>query len=320
MSIVAASFVVTLALILGIYWAFVVRPEQQTQHALRRRLSVSGRPGKVRAELLKRARQLSAVPAFDQLLSRGRARLRPTELLIEQSGSRMTVGAFLVGSGLCALVMGFAVQRLTGVTWASLALAALATMIPTAFLRIKRTRRLLRFEEQFPEALNLLSRALKAGHAFTTGLAMVAEEMPDPTGPEFRLVYDQQNFGMPLPDALKAFARRVQLLDGRFFVTAVLIQRESGGNLSEVLDNIASVIRDRFRVKRQIRVISAHGRITGWVLAAVPPSLALVLFGINPDHWRTLTGSPLGVRLITVAIGLQIIGTLIIRKLIRIEY
>jgi tight adherence protein B len=320
MSVVAVSFVVTLALILGIYWAFVVRPEQHTQHALRRRLSVSARTGKVRAELLKRARQLSAVPAFDQLLSRGRARLRPTELLIEQSGSRMTVGAFLVGSGLCGLVMGFAVLRLTGATWAALALAALATTIPTAFLRIKRTRRLLRFEEQFPEALNLLSRALKAGHAFTTGLAMVADEMPDPTGPEFRLVYDQQNFGMPLPDALKAFARRIPLLDGRFFVTAVLIQRESGGNLSEVLDNIATVIRDRFRVKRQIRVISAHGRLTGWVLCAVPPALALVLFAINPEHWQTLTGSPLGVRLIMLAIGLQITGTLIIRKLVRIEY
>jgi tight adherence protein B len=125
---------------------------------------------------------------------------------------------------------------------------------------------------------------------------------------------------MPLPEALKSFARRIPLLDGRFFVTAVLIQREAGGNLSEVLDNIASVIRDRFRVKRQIRVISAHGRLTGYVLVAVPPALALVLFLINPDHWKTLIGNPLGVRLIVLAIFLQITGTLIIRKLVRIEY
>ena len=193
-------------------------------------------------------------------------------------------------------------------------------MAPTSVLRLKRTKRLLKFEEQFPEALDLLSRALKAGHAFTTGLGMIAEEMPAPIGPEFQLLHDQQNFGMPLPDALKEFARRMPLLDARFFVTAVLIQREAGGNLSEILDNIAAVIRDRFRVKRQIRVISAHGRLTGWVLVAVPPSLGAVLFVINPNHWSTLIGNPLGVQLIVAAIVLQVTGTLIIRKLVRIEY
>ena len=119
---------------------------------------------------------------------------------------------------------------------------------------------------------------------FTTGLAMVADEMAEPVGPEFRLLYDQQNFGMPLPEALKAFARRIPLLDARFFVTAVLTQREAGGNLSEVLDNLASVIRDRFHVKRQVRVITAHGRITGWILSALPVSLALFFAFIEPGH------------------------------------
>ena len=167
-------------------------------------------------------------------------------------------------------------------------------MAPTSVLRLKRTKRLLKFEEQFPEALDLLSRALKAGHAFTTGLGMIAEEMPAPIGPEFQLLHDQQNFGMPLPDALKEFARRVPLLDARFFVTAVLIQREAGGNLSEILDNIAAVIRDRFRVKRQIRVISAHGRLTGWVLVAIPPSLGAVMFVINPNHLVNAHRQPAG--------------------------
>jgi len=149
---------------------------------------------------------------------------------------------------------------------------------------------------------------------------MVFEEMPAPIGPEFKLLFDEQNYGRPLPDALKEFARRVPLLDARFFVTAVLIQRESGGNLAEILDNIASVIRDRFRVKRQIQVISAHARMTGWVLIAVPPSLAAVLFIINPDHWKTLTGASLGVKLIIAAIVLQITGSVIIRKMVKIEY
>ena len=152
---------------------------------------------------------------------------------------------------------------------------ALAACLPFAYVRYVRSKRLLKFEEQFPEAIDLLSRALRAGHALTTGLSMVAEELPDPIGPEFQTLYDQQNFGLPLSQALKNFADRVVCLDARFFVTAVLTQKESGGNLSEVLDNLAAIIRDRFKVKRQVRVISAHGRITGWVLSALPTSLAL---------------------------------------------
>jgi tight adherence protein B len=260
------------------------------------------------------------VPSFDAALNRGRRSLRPIELLLEQSGSRQTVGAFLLASAACALVVAYVVLQFIGMPLAALGAGALAAMMPTFVLRISRTRRVLRFEEQFPETLALISRALKAGHTFTTGLAMVAEEMPAPIGPEFRLLYDQQNYGMALPDALKEFARRVPLLDARFFVTAVLIQRESGGNLSEILDNIASVIRDRFRVKRQIRVVSAHAKMTGWVLVCVPPALAFVLSLINPDHWGTLTGSALGVKLIWSAVVLQISGTLIIRKMIQIEY
>jgi tight adherence protein B len=320
MSFVAASFVLTLTLVLGVYWVFILRPEQQAQHTLRSRLKSPPKVSKVRADLQKRAQQLSAVPAFDTVLNRGRAGLRPVALLIEQSGVRMTVGTLLLASGLCALVPAIVAHWLTGMPLVALPIAALAAMVPVSVLRLKRTKRVLKFEEQFPEALDLMSRALKAGHAFTTGLSMIAEEMPDPIGPEFRLLYDQQNFGMPLPEALKSFARRIPLLDARFFVTAVLIQRESGGNLSEILDNIASVIRDRFRVKRQIRVISAHGRLTGWVLVAVPPGLASVLFVINPDHFRTLVGDPLGVQLIIAAVFLQITGTLIIRKLVQIEY
>jgi tight adherence protein B len=320
MIFVALAFVLALGLVLGIYWTFVVRPEQQVQDAFWKRLKSKAPTRAAASGLLLHVQQLSSVPAFDSMLRRGRAGLRPAELLIEQSGVRMTVGTFLVGSGLCGLIAVVVAQRFIGVPLASLAVGALATMIPLIVLRMKRTKRLLKFEEQFPEALALMSRALKAGHAFTTGLAMVAEEMPSPLGPEFKLLHDQQNYGLPLPDALKAFARRIPLLDGRFFVTAVLIQRESGGNLSEVLDNIASVIRDRFRVKRQIRVISSHGRLTGWVLCAVPPGLALILFTINPNHWQTLVGNPLGVRLIMLGVGLQILGTLIIQKLVKIEY
>ena len=145
-----------------------------------------------------------------------------------------------------------------------------------------------KFEEQFPEAIDLVARALRAGHALPTGLGMVADELQAPVGTEFRILFDEQNFGLTLPDAMRNFARRVPVLDARFFVTAVLTQRETGGNLAEVLDNLASVIRERFKVKRQVRVLSAHGRITGWVLACLPPVLAVATLIVNPDHLGTL--------------------------------
>jgi tight adherence protein B len=315
MAPVVLTFAVTLLLVVGAYWILVVRPETQVQAVLWRRLKSKGPNGNVRTELLKRAQQLS-----DAVLHRSRAGLRPLEKLIEQSGTTLRVGTFLLISGVCGLLTAFLVLTITGMLLPALPVGAFAAILPTSVLRIKRTKRILRFEEQFPEALALISRALKAGHTFTTGLSMVAEEMPSPIGPEYKLLYDQQNYGMPLSDALKEFAERIPLLDARFFVTAVLIQRESGGNLAEVLDNIAIVIRDRFRVKRQIRVVSAHARMTGWVLVGVPPGLAAVLFIINPEHWDTLIGSELGIKLIIIAIVLQVTGTLIIRKLIRIEY
>jgi tight adherence protein B len=320
MTIVTAAFVLTLAFILGAYWVFVVRPEQQSHDALWKRLKSSMRTTTADAHLVKQEQQLSAVPSFDAFLGRGHGLFSPAALLIEQSGARITVGTFLLASGLCALITIVLIQFLTGLLPVALLLGALTAMVPASILRIMRTRRMLKFEEQFPEALDLMSRALKAGHAFTTGLGMVAEELPKPIGPEFKLLHDHQNFGMPLPDALKEFAQRIPLLDARFFVTAVLIHREAGGNLSEILDNLGSVIRDRFKIKRQIRVISAHGRLTGWVLVGVPPALATALFVVNPKHLKTLLDDPLGIKLIVIAIILQITGTLIIRKLVRIQY
>jgi tight adherence protein B len=320
MAIVFVSFVVVLTGILGVYWLFVVRPEAHAQQAFWRRLRVKAPSREVRSRLLKQAQQLSALPSLDATLRRGEHLLRPVELMIEQSGNRMTVATFLLLSATCGLATLYIVTQLTDLLWLGLVAGALTAWIPTSILRFQRTRRMLKFEEQFPEALALISRALKAGHTFTTGLAMVAEEMPSPIGPEFKLLYDQQNYGMPLPDAMKEFARRVWLLDARFFVTAVMIQRESGGNLSEILDNIATVIRDRFRVKRQIRVISAHARMTGFVLMGVPPTLAFMLFLINPEHMRTLTNSPLGMRMIYGAILMQLTGSLIIRKMVKLDY
>jgi tight adherence protein B len=194
-----------------------------------------------------------------------------------------------------------------------------ALMAPFVWLTHRATRRLKRFEEQFPEALDLLSRAIRAGHAFQTAMGMVATELPAPVGPEFKKTFDQQNFGLPLKEALNELADRISLLDVRFFVTAVLIQRETGGNLAEILDNLAHVVRERFKILRQVRVHTAHGRFTGYVLLALPAALAMALMFINPEHMSLLFTERMGNLMIIGAIVLQTIGFFWIRQVIKIE-
>jgi len=317
MLITFLAFLVVTGVVAGLGFGALRLPGTLADRRMERRLrEVSHREDDARPTSFIRDKKAGPLPALDRALGGSSSLSR----LVEQSGVATTPSTIVLASVGLAVLLGVATLFFVRQPFAWLAGGLAGMMLPYGFLKHRRNARMKRFEEQFPEALDLLSRALKAGHAFTTGLGMIAEEMPAPLGPEFQLLHDQQNFGMPLPDALKEFARRIPLLDARFFVTAVLIQREAGGNLAEILDNIATVIRDRFRVKRQIRVISAHGRLTGGVLVAVPPTLGAVLFFINPNHWATLLGSPLGLQLIGAAVVLQVTGTLIIRKLIRIEY
>jgi tight adherence protein B len=318
--IAIAAFVVFFAGIWLAYWAFIVRPEQAAAGAVRRRLRTKDRSTLIKASIVAHQERMSSIAYADALLKGGRFGIENLNMLIQQSGVNTTVSVILLASAVLALVAFIAVRITTG--WALLGLPAgmMVAVLPIQVLRTIRDRRMRKFEDQFPEALDLISRALRAGHAFTTGIEMVAKEMPKPVGPEYQLLYDQQNYGMPMPEALRAFAERIPVIDARFFATAVLIQRESGGNLSEVLDNLSSVIRERHRVKRQMRVLSAHGRITGWVLVCLPPALAFVLMTTNPEHRKTMFGDPLGIQMMIAAGVLQIVGTLIMRKIINIEY
>jgi tight adherence protein B len=315
------TFASVLLLCSGGYWLFVVRPERHHERTLFRRLGKAQQVHTARAaRLLKDARVMSTVAAFDSVLQHTRGRAAWVHELLEQSGTATTVGRLVLACG-CLAGVGLAlIHHLTGSLLFAVVAAVAMAYVPIAALRYKRTLRLRKFEEQFPEALDLLSRALRAGHSFTTGIEMVAEEMPKPLGPEFKLLYDQQNYGMAMPDALTHFAQRIPVLDARFFVTAVLIQRESGGNLSEVLDNLAGVMRDRFKVKRQMRVVSAHGRITGWVLVALPPVLGAALMTINREHRDIMLGDPLGQKMLIAAVVMQIVGALVIRKIVDVEY
>jgi tight adherence protein B len=319
--LILGTFVGVLAIVLGLYWAFVVRGEQESSKKLKRRLKATGGAGiSKQPALLAQQQQLSNVSALNRLLFRVTSLTLPIERLIQQADARMTVGMFLLMSGTAAFAGFFLLTLLTGFRGIGALVGGLLLFGPYAYLAWKRGRRLLVFEEQFPEAIDLIARALRAGHAFTTGLGMVADEMNDPVASEFRLLYDRQNFGMPLPDALRAFAERVPLLDARFFATAVLTQREAGGNLSEVLDNLARVVRERFKVKRQVRVVSAHARMTGFVLVGLPPATALAMAFVSPDNMKVLITHPMGINMIVAAVILQITGGLIVKKLTNLEY
>ena len=243
----------------------------------------------------------------------------PLQTQIDRADVKLSLGVVVLGT----VVLGAAAFGVLLVTTRLMSVAILGGIalfaLPYLVIKYLATRRLAKFEEQFPEAIDLMARALRAGHAFTTALGMAADEVAEPAGREFRLVHDRQNFGMALADALRDMARRVPLIDARFFVTAVLTQRESGGNLAEVLDNLAALMRERFKVKRQVRAISAHGRITGWVLTFLAPSIAAILIVIAPAHMAVMVEDRIGIEMIVGALVLQVIGVITIRRIIDIE-
>jgi tight adherence protein B len=314
-----ATFGVILALVVVPYWLFVVRAEEGESRTLRKRMKVTIAKVAARPDLLQDEKPLSNVPMIASVLEQADFVVGPVRRQLLQAGMDMTAGTVILASIFLGMLV-FALAFWFSNNWiAGLILGLVASFVPYIAIRFKAGARLRKFEEQFPEATELLARSLRAGHAFTTGLSMVADELPDPVGAEFRLVYDRQAFGMPLADALRDMAQRVPLLDSRFFVTAVLTQRESGGNLSEVLDNLGRLMRERFTVRREVRTLSAHGRITGWVLAGLTPTLAIILFVIAPQHMSLLISDPVGRLMIGTAAFLQIIGVFTIRRIIDIE-
>ena len=317
--IVVATFVLALGVVLAGYWFFVVRSEDKEKTSVIKRLKApSVQNASVNVALA--PEHLSTIPLLESLLARRRHVVQPLQQLLVEAGLKQTVGMFLLASFVIGAATAVATWMAFKVLAVSLVLGIAAACLPLVYVRFKRSTRLAMFEEQFPEAIDLIARALRAGHALTTGLGMVAEEIPAPVGQEFRRLYDEQNFGMSMPEVMRAMARRVPVLDARFFVTAVLTQRESGGNLSEVLDNLASVMRERFKVKRQVRVASAHGRLSAWILSLLPPALAAFLFTTSPSFMSVLWEDPWGVQLLMAAGLLQVVGTVIISRLVRIEY
>ena len=305
--------------VIGIYALIAYVPGAMARRRMDQRLSDMVAPAEQEADqsIIRRGSD-SSMPAIERLVA-GTSYGSSLSRLIEQSGLRTTPGA-IVGM---SIGIGVGAGLLAALFTRQIIFAPVAGLLfafgPYAFLRNRRSARMKVFEEQVPEALDLLSRALRAGHAFQTALGMVGEELKEPVGPEFKKTFDQQNYGLPLREALNQLTERVTVLDVKFFVTAVLIQRETGGNLSEILDNLAHVVRERFKIRRQVRVHTAHGRFTAFVLLSLPAVLAIAMSMLNPEHMGPLFHERMGQMLLLGAMVMQAIGFVWIQKVIKIE-
>jgi tight adherence protein B len=226
----------------------------------------------------------------------------------------------LLGISLLLGGLGATGSWLMGVPWYLAPIAGtIMFLVPIAWLLNKRRVRLKTFAAQLPDALELVARALRAGHSLAAGMHVVAEEMPAPISVEFGRVYEEQNLGVPLEDALKALADRVPNIDLRFFVTSVLIQRQTGGDLAEILDKIGYVIRERYRILGQVKALTAEGRLSGVILIALPFGLFLLMLHIKPDYVEKLWTHPLGIKMSVAALIMQLLGAVVIKKIVDIK-
>jgi tight adherence protein B len=261
---------------------------------------------------------LSEVPLLNRILKESRLAVLIDKRL-KQGDLSIKVGTFILLS-----LAFFGVGSLIGffLKWHVVLTVLVASLLCSApyFVVGYRTRRRLKmFTAQFPDTLEMFSRSLRAGHSFIGAIQLVAQEMPAPVGPEFQKIFDEQNLGIPLRQALIDLTERVDSLDVKFFITALLIQRDTGGNLAEIIDKISYVIRERFRVQGQLRIFTAQARLSGMILALLPPLIALAIYFLNPEYLKPLWFDKLGNFMVGMAVVLQIAGMLVIRKIVRIK-
>jgi tight adherence protein B len=320
MALFAAIIVFILILAIAGAVLFATRGDSESEAVQRRLQDVSvGAVGvqQVNKSML-RDSTVSDLPALNKLLLSwsGLARLNA---YIAQAGLKIKPGVLALLSAISGVAIYFICYVEEWGIITAVLFGLLGFALPAMFVAIRRTQRLRKFEKNFPEAIDLLSRAIRAGHAVTAGLEMMSKETAQPVAGEFRMVFEENNFGLPLRDALHNLTERVPLVDVRFFVTGLVVQKETGGNLVELLENLASVIRERFKIRGEVRTKTAQGRFTAAILIALPPTFLLITRAINPEYTSVLFTDPLGRTLLGVGAFLQIIGSLIIWKIVNIE-
>lgn len=322
MSAVLIAIVVFVVVAIGVFMLVSVFDQRNAQARLiKERLANENKAPELAAEqelALLRDEQLSNIPALDTLLRKS-GRVTDIQKMLAQAGMSLRAGNFLgisAAAGVVACIVAYELSNRIEIAWIAL---LVGFILPYSYASYRRNKRFEKFEELFPEAIDTLARAVRAGHAFTTAIEMISNEISEPLATEFRKLFEEQKFGMPVRDALMNLTERVPLVDVKFFVTAVMLQRETGGNLAEILDNLSYVIRERFKIQRQVRVHTAQGRLTMALLMAMPPAVVAVLAVFSPEFVRPLFYDPIGHSLLVVSIALQTIGYFVIRKIIKIQ-
>ncbi len=286
---------------------------------IRKRLkrTVSEAPDDEDGSIIKK-RVLSEVPFLDRMLEflPGIERI---ELAVKQANLKYSPGFFLLLSLTLSLGAYLFASILTRNSALSILVAMVSLCLPTLYLKKQKRKRMEKFEKQLPEALGFLARALKAGHAFTSGMKLVSEEFEDPLGPEFEEAVDEINFGLAVSDALKNMVNRVECPDLRFFAVSVILQRETGGNLAEIIEGLAHLIRERFRFRRKVKTITAEGRLSGVILMAIPFALFFVLHIIAQEYASTLYTDPIGITLTVGALIMMFIGMFVIKRIVKLD-
>ncbi len=322
---IAISIGIFLSMILlveGGYYFYHQYLNPQSRNLKRRLRGGASKPGEKEkdneAAKILRQRNLSDLPWLQELLN-SLSNLNGLEKLLQQANSQMPVSVFLLLSG----VMGLGGAALALVADYGLAVGigcgAIGCILPLLWFKMKRKKRFKEFERQLPEALDLMARALRAGHAFSVGMKMVGDEFPDPIGPEFSRTVEEISFGIDVPEAMKNLNERVISTDLKFFITALIVQRETGGNLAEIIEAIATLIRQRFELFGRVKAISAEGRLSGIVLFLLPFVMAGVLWTVNQQYMQLLFTDPAGHMMMAVSGVLMVIGAFVMKKLCDIK-
>lgn len=312
-------FISTVLLIEALYLLWKSYKGPQATKVKKRLQALSAGTGSAAEVQIIRQRLVSAVPVFERLLLQNR-HTQGVERWIFQAGLEWTISLLLLSCALLGVFACFIVMMVFHQVLSMGMVAALAAgSAPIFFIQQQRYRRLLKFERQLPDALDLLTRALRSGSTFAAGLHMVSTEMPDPIAKEFGIVHDEVNFGVSMQQALENLTIRIPGTDLRYFAVAVMIQREAGGNLTEILGNLSRLIRERLKLLSKIRVLSSDGRMSALFLVSLPFALAGLLAAFNPKFMSPLWTDPLGISIIKTLLFMMIFGVLVMRKIIRIR-
>jgi tight adherence protein B len=269
-------------------------------------------------DIRKAHRRLSAIPWLNHWLTELNL-ASVSSLYLYQAGVTLTLGTLVLTSIAGFAFLGYVLDLRLGAGLPALLLSAGFLPLPFLYVRHRRAKRLTKLEQQLPEALGMMVSALRVGHSLIASLGAVAQDSREPISGEIRKCFEEQNYGVDLRTALVNLTQRAPIQDFRIFVAAVLIQKESGGNLAEVLEKVAETTRERFRLKKQVSVHTAQGRMTGWILSLLPVGLGFAMYLVNPDGMSILWKSSVGLKLLYTAIGMDIAGALIIRKIVRIR-